>query len=86
MASGMVRAAISSFVTESNFSNGSDHWKKRGDRLSTGVISDDIRLTEFDSFTEALLQLLEKHMDTACAGCIHSRSVVKEKAWILSTS
>ena len=41
MASGMVRAAISSFVTESKFSKGSDRWKmakKRGDRLSTGVI------------------------------------------------
>ena len=45
-------------------------------------LSEDIRLTEFDSFAEALLQLLEKHLDTACAGCIRSRSVLKEKAWI----
>ena len=25
---------------------------------------------------------MEKHLDTACAGCIRSRSVLKEKAWI----
>ena len=44
-------------------------------------LSDDIRLTEFDSFAEALLHLLEKHLDTVGAGCIRSRSVLKEK-WI----
>ena len=81
---GMVRAAISSFVMESKFSEGSDAGrcfkKEMTDFLQE--LSDDIRLTVFDSFAEALLQLLEKHLDTACGGCIRSRNVLKEKAWI----
>ena len=84
MASGMVRAAISSFVTESKSSKGSDRWKMAKKEVTDFLqeLSDYIRLTEFDSFAEALLQLLEKHLDTAYAGCIRSRSVLKEKAWI----
>ena len=66
------------------FSKGSDCWKmaKKGVTDVLQELSDDIRLTEFDSFAEVLLQLLEKHLDTACAGCIRSRSVLKEKPWI----
>ena len=56
---GMVRAAISSFVTESKFRKIAK--KEVTDFLQE--LSDDIRQTEFDGFAEALLQLLEKHLD-----------------------
>ena len=49
-------------------------------------LSDDIRLTEFDSFAEALLQLLEKHLDTACAGCFAQEVFSRKRHGSLSTS
>ena len=89
MANGMVRTAICSVVTEFTFSKESDRWKVAKQEVAGFLqkLSNENRLTEFESFAVAFLKLLEKHLETACtSSSIHSRSVQKEKHGLLSIS
>lgn len=84
MASGMVRSAVSSILTDTKFSDGSERWKvaKQQVTLFMMEISDEKRLTELDDFAVKLMKLLEKNFTSASTGKCRSRNVVREKTWI----
>ena len=85
MATGLVRAHLCSFVTDSEFCDSSERCAaaKEEVRNFLHAIQEDSVLQIFDEFASNLLKTLEKHFFAFISGgrCCRSTNVQKEKIW-----
>ena len=84
IASGLVRAAICSILTDSKFSEESERWRLSKQQVVEFLqqISSDEKMDQFDDFAGNLMKTLEKNFFASISTDNRSKSVLREKLWI----
>ena len=85
MATGLVRAALCSFVTEESVVEVSERNKKAQERVQyiLSKVNDEDFLVKFDEFAQSILQTIEKSVRTSISSAtsIRAKCVLREKLW-----
>lgn len=83
MASGLVRAALSSILTDNTFTGISERSQTALSQVESvmEISSSEAYLNNFDEFAAELLSALENTFSKGCS-CAHSTSLTREKLWM----